>query len=344
MPVCWSWGRTAARQSSAALPLAFANAVPAGDIGVIGASGTGIQEITTLIARGGGGVSHAIGVGGRDLSAAVGGLSTFAALDALDRDPATRTIVLVSKPPAAEVTARLTARLSRTDKAVVLCLVGGGAHARLASPVKPAASLKQAAELALGRDSRRFKGNGAARPARPGRITGLFAGGTLAAETQAILLAAGEPVASNAPVPGATALTEDADETCHRLLDLGDDRFTRGRPHPMIDPEVRDAPLAEALADKIHRYRPARSRHRLTAQHRTPQVTWQKCLSSRPQDGRLVIASVTGTDADPQVRSPPSRRRSRPPVSLVAPSSADAARAGARVSRARFRRTGVMTR
>src|SRR5580704_9603583 len=60
------------------VPLAFANAVPRGDIGIIGASGTGIQEVSTLIARAGRGVRHAIGTGGRDMHAEVGGLTTLA--------------------------------------------------------------------------------------------------------------------------------------------------------------------------------------------------------------------------------------------------------------------------
>src|SRR5690606_16585109 len=81
-------------------PLAFANAVPRGSVGLVAASGTGLQEVSTLIARLGGGISHGIGVGGRDLGATVGGVMTLAAIDALDRDPGTEHIVLISKPPA----------------------------------------------------------------------------------------------------------------------------------------------------------------------------------------------------------------------------------------------------
>jgi len=98
------------------VPLAFANQVPSGAIGIIGASGTGIQEISSLIARGGKGISHAIGVGGRDLKAEVGGITTLMALDMLDADPQTDHIVVVSKPPASTVAARIAARIGESEK------------------------------------------------------------------------------------------------------------------------------------------------------------------------------------------------------------------------------------
>ena len=166
------------------VPLAFANAVPRGETGVIGASGTGMQEVTSLIAQGGGGISQAIGVGGRDLKAEVGGLTTLAALDALDRDPATRRIVLISKPPAPAVAAALAERIGRSDKEVIVCLIGGDAL-DLPANARPAATLKQAAELALG--TALPEAAAAPRAATGPRIRGLFCGGTLAAEAQVIL-------------------------------------------------------------------------------------------------------------------------------------------------------------
>ena len=96
--------------------LAFANKVPSGDIGIVGASGSGIQEVSCLIARGGGGVSQAIGVGGRDLSEEVGGITTLMALDVLDQDPKTQQIVLISKPPARSVAARIAERIAASGK------------------------------------------------------------------------------------------------------------------------------------------------------------------------------------------------------------------------------------
>ncbi len=300
------------------VPLAFANAVPRGDIGVVGASGTGMQEVTSLIAQGGGGISHAIGVGGRDLKAEVGALTTLAALDALDLDQVTRQIVLVSKPPAARVAARLAERIARSDKQFIICLIGGGA-VELPANARLATTLKQAAELTLGKA---FSGTAPDPRAATGpRVRGLFSGGTLAAEAQVIFQAAGEPVASNAPIPGADDLTTTS--ACHSLIDLGDDSFTRGRPHPMIDPSVRDGPLSEALLDpetgvvlldNVIGFGAAAD----------PAGHLADCLERRTGNGPLIVASVTGTDGDPQDRAGQIAKLRAAGV-LVAPCNADAA-------------------
>src|SRR6185436_18677675 len=126
------------------MPIAFANAVPRGDIGLVSASGTGLQEVSTLIARLGGGVSHGIGVGGRDLDERVGGLGTLAALDALEADGGTKTIVLISKPPASAVAERVLERLARCAKRSVVCFLG------LEKPGL-ARTLLEAAEMAMGK-------------------------------------------------------------------------------------------------------------------------------------------------------------------------------------------------
>ena len=127
------------------MPLGFANVVPAGDIGIIGASGTGIQEVSCLLARQGCGVSHAIGTGGRDLSADVGGITMLAAMDLLDGDPVTRHIVLISKPPSENVLARILARVARSSKPFTICMIGAGsisvpANAQVATTLEAAAN------------------------------------------------------------------------------------------------------------------------------------------------------------------------------------------------------------
>ena len=66
---------------------------------MVAASGTGAQHLTCLLDDAGMAVSHVLGVGGRDLSAAVGGRSAITALRMLDADPGTDHIVLISKPP-----------------------------------------------------------------------------------------------------------------------------------------------------------------------------------------------------------------------------------------------------
>src|SRR5687767_3506773 len=105
----------------AGTPIAFANAVPRGDIGIVAASGTGLQEVSSLIARLGGGISHGIGVGGRDLDARIGALGTLAAIDALEQDAGTAKIVLISKPPAPEVAQQVLGRVRRSAKPTVVC-------------------------------------------------------------------------------------------------------------------------------------------------------------------------------------------------------------------------------
>ncbi|MBM3488821.1 MAG: oxidoreductase, partial [Alphaproteobacteria bacterium] len=130
--------------------LGFANAVPAGDVGIVAASGTGLQEVACLIARGGRGISHAIGTGGRDLDARVGAITTLAAIDALEADPATREIVLISKPPAAAVAEAVLARLGRLRKPATVSFLGADGLAAPAG-VRLVATLDEAAAAVLGR-------------------------------------------------------------------------------------------------------------------------------------------------------------------------------------------------
>ena len=125
-------------------PLGFANVVPRGDIGIVGASGTGIQEVSCLIANNGGGISHAIGTGGRDLKSEVGGITTLMAIDALDADPGTKHIVIISKPPAADVATRVLDRVGHSAKPFTVCFLGSSdlampPNARLARTLKDAA-------------------------------------------------------------------------------------------------------------------------------------------------------------------------------------------------------------
>jgi len=303
------------------IPLGFANEVPRGDIGIIGASGTGIQEVSCLIARGGRGISHAIGVGGNDLKEAVGGITTLMALDALDADTDTAHIVLISKPPAAAVAARVVERIAASEKPFTLCLIGAGdvqppANATLAT------TLKAAAESALGGAS---IGGGTAGivPAAPRpRVHGLFSGGTLCAEAQVIFAAAGEAVASNAPIPGVPAL--DTGDGGHPMIDLGADEYTRGRPHPMIDPAVREAVLDEALRD------PAVGVVLLDVvigygAHADPAGGLAAIVEGHRGVGSpVVVASVTGTAGDPQ-GWPAQVARLEAAGVCVAPSNADAA-------------------
>ena len=332
----------------AGVPLAFANRVRRGEIGAIAASGTGLQELSVLVHRGGGGLSHGIGVGGRDLSDEVGGLGTFMALDALEADPDTRHIVIVSKPPGPRTEAALLSRLADCPKPVTLHLVGRDA-ADLPPNTTLAPTLRDAARLALGVGPRGGDANAphpaeppratsVPRPlpaARPGRIVGLYSGGTLCAEAQAILRRGGLAVSSNAPIPGAVSLAPRGESgptpAGHVLLDLGADEYTAGRPHPMIEPAMRSGALAETLAD------PTVAVVVLdivlgTGSHPDPAAPVTRALHTAPSSDRpTVVASVCGTELDPQDYGAQRRTLERAGV-FVAESNADAVEAACRIA------------
>lgn len=246
----------------AGIPIAFANAVPRGDIGIVSASGTGLQEVSSLIARMGGGVSHGIGVGGRDLDRRIGALGTLAAIDALEKDRGTSRIVLISKPPSPQVASRVMDRLKACPKPTVVCFLG-----------LEGKTLRDAAEAATGRKIENFSVS-VKRPKTP-RVKGLYCGGTLAAEAELIFRAKG--------LSG------------HAFIDLGGDEYTRGRPHPMIEPGLRNEHVAKALAD------PAVGIVLVDVvlgygSHADPAGVLTKVMNGK----KTVIASVTGTEQDPQ--------------------------------------------
>lgn len=306
------------------VPLAFANKVPRGRIAIVGASGTGIQEVSCLIAAGGGGISQAIGVGGRDLTADVGGISTMMALDALERAAGTEHIVVISKPPAEAVAKEIVKRIGESEKTFTVCFIGAEPGA-LPANARFADTLKAASVLALESAGVTVDATAASnpQPAPSGRdrIIGLFSGGTLCSEAQIIFARAGRPVVSNVPIPGAPGPAEP--ETADRLIDLGDDQYTRGRPHPMIDPGVRDAALADALRDEVTGIVLLDVVIGYGA-HEDPAGHLARQLEDAAGHGPLIVASVTGTEGDPQVRSSQVAILERAGV-LVAPSNADAA-------------------
>ena len=237
--------------------LGFANVVVPGPVGIVAASGTGAQQVCGLLDGAGIGVRHVIGVGGRDLSAAVGGRSALAALAALDADPDVEVIVLVSKPPAPEVAATVSEAAAACVTPVVMALVGPG------RPTLTDAAAEVAA--ALGSTCRRARGlAGAAAPAGVhGPLLGLFSGGTNCVEALAVVEERLGPVCSNVHHDPDRRIPPDAPPTgAHVLLDLGDDELTAGRPHPMIDPAAVAERLRAAADDGPGRRGPARRRPR----------------------------------------------------------------------------------
>jgi succinyl-CoA synthetase alpha subunit len=247
------------------VPLGFANRVRRGSIGLAAASGTGLQEVTTQIHRLGGGVSHAIGTGGRDLKAAVGAITMIQAIELLARDPATRVIALIGKPPAPEVALKVLDALRRAGKPAVVLFIGAdGAldpRARGTAPIRSARTLVDCAAAAVELAGVRPQPTAAyPMPARPRFaasqrwLRALYSGGTFAAEAQALWAAQGLRVYSNVPLDDALALPDARRASVeHTALDLGDDAFTVGRPHPMIDQSARIERLLQEAADPATR-------------------------------------------------------------------------------------------
>jgi FdrA protein len=228
--------------------LGFANVVRPGPVGLVAASGTGAQHLMALLDGAGVGISHCLGVGGRDLSAQVAGRSTLRALDLLDEDEDTSLVVVVSKPPAAAVAERVRAHAAGLRTPVLFALLGPGEPdltATAARVVEAVGGVWAAPE----------QWSGALSAGRPGgRLRGLFSGGTLCDEAMLVASAALGRVSSNIPLDPAWALDEDLSSGSlsregHVMVDLGDDRLTRGRPHPMIDGAVRMERLAAEVDD-----------------------------------------------------------------------------------------------
>jgi FdrA protein len=295
------------------VPLGFANAVRRGPVAIVAASGTGAQEVSCLLDAAGCGTSQLIGVGGRDLSAAVGGLMTEHALELVREDPGSEVVVLVSKPPAPEVAHRILTRLATLGKPAVACLLGASdedGRVRVRGTLDGGA--RAVAEL-LGKSFDLEDCVPAARsgtgPDCPAGVLGLYTGGTLAAEAEVILGRAGVHA---------------------EIIDLGDDEFTAGRPHPMIDPAGRAERVAAAgdvrdvgilLVDLV-------LGHGAAPDPATPLAgAVRTARDVAAADGRVlhVVGSVCGTRDDPQ-GSDAQRRILRDAGVLLHGSNAAAAR------------------
>ncbi|MBM3222823.1 MAG: acyl-CoA synthetase FdrA [Candidatus Tectomicrobia bacterium] len=242
------------------IPLGFANQIPRGPVGLIAASGTGLQQVSCLLAGQGVGVSQAIGVGGRDVHERIGGHSMRAALRTLAQDADTRVLVLIAKPPAPRVAAQLTREAAQMGKPCVLAFVGEHALTAESAGVYPATTLEEAALLARALvhgtpawsasvalpASLATEAQAASTALQPGQrlLHALYCGGTLAHEALGLLRRALGRVGSNLDdTLGA------APQPAHMVLDLGAEEFTQGRPHPMIDPSARRPYLLEAAAN-----------------------------------------------------------------------------------------------
>jgi FdrA protein len=272
--------------------LGFANVVRPGPVGLVAASGTGAQQVMALLDAAGVGVRHCLGVGGRDLSAPVGGRSARRALALLDADPAVDLVVLVSKPPAPEVEAALGEVAAALSTPVHTAFLGAGRPDLTA--------VAEQVVLALGRDWRepRWWPAPVERTGRYHRLVGAFSGGTLCDEAMAVASVPLGPIPSNIPLAGAPRIRPDADLEGHVCVDFGDDELTRGRPHPMIDNSLRAEWIgrqarsgAVVLVDVVLGH----------GAHPDPAAELGPVVASAVAEGDVaVVVSLCGTSGDPQ--------------------------------------------
>jgi len=291
--------------------LGFANKVRRGPIGMVAASGTGLQQVSVRIHQMGGGLTHAFGTGGRDLSEEVNAVTARQGIDLLDKDPQTRVIVLVSKPPSRKVADDLVEVLRRTSKPVVVDFIGYSTSTRLVDNVFFASSFDDTAELAVKLaasepENASLKSPDISRFASGQRyIRGLFSGGTLAYEALLLLQDYLPVVYSNAPLDKAYKLADSLVSKDHTVIDLGEDEFTVGRLHPMMDndlrirrleSEARDPKVAVVLLDVVLGF----GAHPNPASELAPVIAKVKLEAAAAGRYLEVVAVVSGTDEDPQ--------------------------------------------
>lgn len=291
--------------------LGFANKVRLGPIGLVAAAGTGLQQVSSRIHQLGGGMTYGIGTGGRDLSEKVGALTFRQGIDILARDSETEVIVLVSKPPAPKVAEEVLNFARKTGKPVVVCFIGRSPSARQVDNLHFAGSLDEAAAIAV--DLTKSKSKVAAAPdlklerfAKGQRyLRGLFSGGTLAYEAQYILKDYLPKVYANAPLNKDDKMPNALVSQEHCIIDLGEDEFTVGRLHPMMDNELRirrlmdeanDPEVAVIMLDVVIGY----GSHPDPASELAPAIAKAKALAEKAGRNLEVVAVATGTDEDPQ--------------------------------------------
>jgi len=304
--------------------LGFANVVPRGSVGIVAAAGTGLQEVSTLLAKLNVGISQGIGTGGRDLNEAVGGIMMLQGLKALQGDPKTQVLLLVSKPPSPAIAERVLDQTRQSNKPTVVCFLGSDPAPIAAAGAIPAPTLQEAAYLAAA-EMEGYEGASVGEKiereitdllARAGELKkrlqpeqkylrGLFSGGTLASEALVVWEDILGGVLSNVALEPRWKLKDAAHCEGNCALDLGEEEFTVGRPHPMIDNDLRirrlmreaaDPEVGVIVLDVVLGY----GAHPDPASELGPAIRLARERAAGEGRDLIVIASVTGTTQDPQ--------------------------------------------
>jgi FdrA protein len=309
------------------VPLAFANVVNRGDIGIVAASGTGLQEVSCLISNAGCGISQAIGTGGRDVKKDVGGIMFIQGIKALADDPATDVILLVSKPPATEVVENIISVARGIEKPIVGVFLGASPALLKGSNIQQAITLEEAALLSVAHSKKEntstvveilekrngeilstAKNESAILSQQQKYLRALYSGGTFCDEAQLICQNVLDEIYSNIPFGSSKKLKDSWKSEKHTILDLGDDEFTVGKPHPMIDystrnkrilNEANDPETAVILLDIVLGY----GSNMNPLAEIIPIIKDVKQITAQQKRIVPIVCSVTGTDKDPQKRN-----------------------------------------
>lgn len=297
--------------------LGMANVCPVGPVGIVAAAGTGLQETHTQLARRGVGVLHGIGTGGRDVSGEVGGMTVLAAIDALAADEEISVILVTGKPPEQGTEQSILARAKNAGKPVVLSFIGGATQggtsglqlcqeletgAALASALakgsEPLKALRELEEEVERETAEKIAKLGK----RKGYLRGLYSGGTLCYEAQLIAARTLGEIWSNAPLDKKMLLPESLSPLRHSIVDFGEDEFTQGRLHPMIEPSFRSERIITE-ADKLEVAVILFDVVLGHGCHADPAgAAVEAVLAARAQRNKEIIfvASVCGSEDDPQ--------------------------------------------
>ncbi|MBP6862650.1 MAG: acyl-CoA synthetase FdrA [Neisseriaceae bacterium] len=311
--------------------LCFANQVRRGPIGVVAASGTGSEELSVQVDAMGQGISQLIGVGGRDLSEAVGGMMMTDGFNMLLADDATKVIILLSKPPAASVQAKIIAQAKAATKPVVLCFIGAdlsGTEGNITYARHSHEAARLAVQLAAGQAPADTSAatvanvvSQASANAAPW-VRGLFAGGTICDEVFYTVKAVSNEVYSNVAGPETERIRFGQPAHHHAMIDFGDDDYTQGRPHPMIDATFRAQALVETAKDPevgtiLLDFELGYGANADPIGAMLPAIETAQRLAAEAKRPLNLIAYVLGTDADPQNKQRQQQRLQDAGVLLV---------------------------
>lgn len=333
------------------IPLGFANVVRRGDIGVVAASGTGLQQVTCLIDRFGGGITQAIGTGGHDLKSEVGGITMLQSIAALTADPQTKVILLVSKPPSADVMEKVLEKAGQSGKPVVVIFIGADPKSVTHGKIIGVKTLEDAAvaavNLSKGKALKKFSNSmpakysavekSSARKLKKTQkyVRALFSGGTFCYENLLLMSEALGPVYSNIPLKKEHKLKDVWKSQEHTSIDLGDDLFTQGRPHPMIDfrlrneriiQEAKNPSTAVILLDVVLGH----GSNMDPAGELVPAIREAQKVTAKAKRKIIFVGFVCGTDSDPQNLARQEKMLSEAGV-ILTDSNAQAARLAAAI-------------